>query len=238
MRNNLHRRGGYKSVVSLGFFCGPSQELERIGLRSYSLPFDWLITEDFKVVLSLIENNFESFLQEETLEQEKEVNSKYYYDTEQGIHFYHDFSASINLPDQLQSVKEKYARRINRFYEIISKPTLFIRYCHSKEECRWVCENKDSIESLLKQYNSHNEIVFVSNSEDVKIEDREAIGNLFIVKRDQNDIVCRHFIQKSKPLRAYIESKVHIGVFRRIGNYYRYYKKRIEKSWQRRKANH
>ncbi len=232
--NNFTSQGGYKSIVSLGFFCGPSQELERMGLRSYSLPFDWLITEDFKVVLSLIESNFESFLKEENLEQEKEVNPKYYYDTEQMIHFYHDFSASLNLPDQLQFVKEKYARRINRFYKIISEPTLFIRYCHSKEEYRWVCENKSSIESLLKQKNSHNEIVFVCNSEDVENEDREAIGNLFIVQRDSNDIVCRHFIQKSKPLRTYIESKVHIGVLKRIGNYYRLYKKKIEK---RRKAN-
>lgn len=87
IKNTLHHGGGYKSVVSLGFFCGPSQELERIGLRSYSLPFDWLITEDFKVVLSLIENNFERFLQEENLEQEKEVNPKYYYETDQKIHF-------------------------------------------------------------------------------------------------------------------------------------------------------
>ena len=135
-------------------------------------------------------------------------------------------------------LNEKYERRISRFYKIISEPTLFIRYCHTKEEYSWICENIGSIESLLKDFNKQNDIIFVCNSEDVENNGKGAISNLFVVPRDANDIVCRLFIQKSKPLRNLIESNVHIGVFKRIGNYYRYYKKRIEKSKQRRKAQH
>lgn len=169
------------------------------------------------MVLSLIETHFEGFLNEENLEQEIGVNPKYWYDTRQKIHFYHDFSATLALSEQLPSVKQKYERRINRFYKIISEPTLFIRYCHSKEEYSWICENMDSVEILLKGYNTKNNIFFVCNSEDVENNGKEAIGNLFIVPRDTNDIVCRHFIQKSKLLKTFIESNVHIRVFKRIG---------------------
>ena len=50
-------RSNYSNFISLGYFCGVAEDLERIGLRSFSSPFDWLIT-DFKGVIKLIENRF------------------------------------------------------------------------------------------------------------------------------------------------------------------------------------
>lgn len=222
----IARGGRYKNIVSLGFFCGPSQELERIGLRSFSLPFDWLITEDFQVVLSLIETHFEGFLNEENLEQEIGVNPKYYYDTRQKIHFYHDFSASVELRNQLPMVKQKYGRRIERFYKIISEPCLFIRYCFSKEEYCWVCEHIEQIRTSLKRYDKYNEIIFVCNQEDVNSIDKGEIL-AFSLPRDENDFVSRRFIKGSKALRHFIETNVYIGVCQRIENYFRYYKQHI-----------
>ncbi len=52
----------YKNIMSLGYFCGVARELERVGLRNASYPFDWIISTDFKQVIKLIENNFENFL--------------------------------------------------------------------------------------------------------------------------------------------------------------------------------
>lgn len=34
----------FKHIISLGHFCGVAQELERLGLRDASYPFEWLIT--------------------------------------------------------------------------------------------------------------------------------------------------------------------------------------------------
>lgn len=47
--------------ISLGYFCSIAMELERLGLRSESSPFDWLIS-DFEGVIHAIENHFEDFL--------------------------------------------------------------------------------------------------------------------------------------------------------------------------------
>lgn len=35
----------YESVISLGYFCSVAIELEKMGIRNFSTPFDWLITD-------------------------------------------------------------------------------------------------------------------------------------------------------------------------------------------------
>lgn len=34
----------YKNYISLGYFCEVAQDLEKLGLRNQSSPFDWCIT--------------------------------------------------------------------------------------------------------------------------------------------------------------------------------------------------
>ena len=64
------------NCISLGYFCSVALELERIGLRSASYPFDWTIS-DFEGVIDAIENNFIHFLDYEYLYQNKEIHSHY-----------------------------------------------------------------------------------------------------------------------------------------------------------------
>ena len=117
--------------ISLGYFCSVALDLEKLGLRSESSPFDWLIS-DFEGVITLIENRFDGFLRYEDLAQER-VNRAFYRNTRYNISFYHDFDSLAPLADQLEQVQRKYNRRIDRFYKSIQEPTLFIRYISDEE---------------------------------------------------------------------------------------------------------
>lgn len=100
-------------------------ELERLGIRSDSLPFDWLITGSFASVLELINNGFDGFMARENLYQEYETNPAFYFDKVYRIHFYHDFSAEISFDNQYEDVCKKFERRIKRFYRTIKRANNF-----------------------------------------------------------------------------------------------------------------
>ena len=107
----------YSNYVSLGSFCSVAMELERFGLRSASFPFDWLLS-DFRGVVEAINSNFGAFFDESFFEQSKQRlyvyrNSKY------GFEFVHNFSKYKPLSTQLDVFREKYNRRINRFFKVI-----------------------------------------------------------------------------------------------------------------------
>ena len=149
----------YKHIIPLGYFCSVAMELERKGLRTASYPFDWIISDSFENILKLLDNNFEEFLDEESLYQEEIPNHYYNYRT--GIHFYHDFDAYTPLRNQIYSVRKKYDRRIKRLYDDVKEPSLFIRYCLNEKEVEWIENNLTSIVSQVKQYNRDNNIVFI-----------------------------------------------------------------------------
>lgn len=190
----------YKHVISLGYFCSVALELERIGLRDAAYPFDWCIS-DFSGVIALIENEFSELFDFKWLEQYK-PSMNIYRNSKYNIEFYHDFSAYKSLEEQLVSVKEKYRRRINRFYKDIKEPTLFVRYIDDKkdnngefQELKWIEENKDKIGGVLKSYCKYNEIIYVGNS----CLSSEII-NIFSVEKDKNDNVARRPLEKNKEL--------------------------------------
>ena len=193
MKNKL-----YENVVSLGHFCSPALELKRIGVRKASLPFDWLISGDFKNVMELIENGFQDFLNSEYMYQLKDY-PKYYRNTKYQIDFYHDFDAYEPFEKQIENVSQKYQRRIERFYFLICKPTLFIRYINSQEEAEYINENRKMILQILQEFNALNDIAFVVN-EDIHISGEK----VFTVKKDENDTVARSFLEKSPAMKEYI----------------------------------
>lgn len=201
MNNNY-----YKHVISLGYFCSVALELERIGLRNTAYPFDWCIS-DFSGVIEAIENGFSEWLDSKWLSQYKTYmhifrNDKY------NIEFYHDFSAYKPLEEQIISVKEKYNRRIARFYQDIKEPTLFVRYIDEKKdnngqfkELKWIEENKDKIDEVLKSYCKYNEIIYIGNSNLTS-----KVINIFPVEKDNNDNVARKPLEKNEDLNAFLNS--------------------------------
>lgn len=192
----------FNNIISLGFFCSVALECEKIGLRGASYPFDWLIS-DFEGCIECIDNEFKDFLNYDTLAQYKNEKG-YYYNSKYKFHFYHDFSKYKDLDSQLDEVKRKYNRRINRFKEDIKKPTLFLKYIKDSAELQYIEENYDYIMKVLKKSNKYNELLLISNDE---------ISNsslkIYKVKKDVNDFVAREFLSKNIDLKNYLLSDIY-----------------------------
>ena len=182
----------YENYISLGYFCEVAQDLEKMGLRNTSSPFDWCITS-FEGIISLLANRFDGFMDYENLAQSIESRS-HYLDTQYGVFFFHDFSKYIPLNEQIESVKEKYSRRINRFLNNIENPTLFIRYISNEikgengksTELQWIEENEDYINKIVQMYNSQNNIIYIGDEKTYS-----NIVKIYNVKVDNNDKVSR-----------------------------------------------
>lgn len=212
----------YKHIISLGFFCSVSSELERIGLRDSSYPFDWLISS-FDSVLELINNGFEDFLRLDFMQQYSSnpscfINNKY------NIYFYHDFDKYKKCEEQIDEINNKYRRRINRFYNNIHEPTLFIRYIKDQEEGDYIKLNFDEIRNSLRKYNVNNDIIFVSN-------DSVIVSNLKIYKvtADNNDTVAKVFLEKNCDLKDYLCSGIY-NIQKQTNNYKVYRRKKVKES--------
>lgn len=188
------------NYISLGYFCSIASELEKLGLRTESSPFDWVIS-DFKGVIMALENHFSEYLDYNFLSQNIE-NHAVYMNVKYNISFYHDFDKYVSLEKQLSKVQEKYNRRINKFYESISNPTLFIRYISDEEtingvskELLYIEENYDQILKLLKSFNEFNEILFIANKGVLSTK-----FTVYNVLKDNNDTVARNPICKNSVL--------------------------------------
>lgn len=191
----------FKNFISLGYFCEVAKDLELLGLHNTSSPFDWVIS-DFEKNIILINNKFNNFMLKNNLEQS--INDRNHYcDVKYNFYFFHDFSQFKSLDKQYDIVHEKYERRINRFFENITKPTLFVRYISDElknstgkaKELRYIEDNYDYIINTLKKYNSQNEIIFIANNEVTSSKVK-----IYNVTKDYNDIVSRHPIINSHEL--------------------------------------
>ena len=197
----------YKHFISLGYFCSVARELERIGLRSESSPFDWCISS-YEGVINLIENHFKNFLEVNCLAQDEDV-CKNYFNEKYNIWFFHDFDEFCSLEQQLPKVKKKYLRRIERFYENIKEPTLFVRYiseedlneCGKSIELEYIERNNQYITSLLRSFNKENDVVYIANGGVVS-----DIIKIYNVERDEGDGVARRFLEKSDELNIFFKS--------------------------------
>lgn len=186
----------FEHIISLGHFCGPAQELERLGLRDASYPFDWIITKR-EPLHRLIDSHFDGFLEYDYLYQsrkERKIYRNKFYDFDLG--FYHDFSKYKPLGAQIDEVKEKYERKIERFYNAIKEPTLFIRYVNNEEDAKYYSGHYDECLKRYRQFCPENELIFVV---DKRFENLN-IKNAFYVENDPNDTVARRFTEKNKEL--------------------------------------
>jgi hypothetical protein len=192
----------YKHYISLGYFCSVAMELEKYGLRDASYPFDWLIT-DFEGVMDAISNHFSDYLLYDNLYQNKD-NRSIYFDKKYKFSYVHDFNKYRSLSSQIDQVKEKYDRRIARFYENISEPTLFIRYIsdevcdedNKSEELKYIENNIEEICRVIRQFNPDNEIIWIAN-EGVYSD----VITIYNVQPDVDDTCCRKPIDNIKVLR-------------------------------------
>ncbi len=147
--------------VSLGSACPIASSMGKYGLRSFSGPFDWLVTQDFSWVLHYMETDFKDFLQQENLE-EYGGCANYFYDKQSGIRFLHDIE---NFEHEYEKLKDKYDRRIERFLEKTRFKVCYLRSVHTKQDVEYIVRNAEYIEHIIKKNNSDSEIVFLCNND-------------------------------------------------------------------------
>lgn len=197
--------GKYKNYISLGGCCHIAGNLEKLGLRSCSMPYDWNTTE-WRTIEETIKSQFSNYLVKKNLYQYKDC--PYVYENcEAGVAFVHDFVDYLPLELQFGTVKRKYKKRISRFYKCIKNPSLFVRYCNDIDEVITINEKYDEILALFKQYNRFNEIIFIThNSIDWSI--IKKIENIFIINRKENEIVSENPILQCEILNSILGSAV------------------------------
>ena len=122
--------------IPIGIDCSISHYLRHVGLRYEAFPFDWNVTP-ITSALSLIENNFEGFLEFDNLQflpptkrllfEENDLVVNITNDIitpvvcrRYGMLFPHDFSEAG--PQDYVKVKQKYDRRIQRLKDVMTGP--------------------------------------------------------------------------------------------------------------------
>jgi len=149
----------FDNYISLGYYCGVAASMSKIGVRSVSGPFDWYISSEFKGVMNCLENDFAEFLIKDNIE--VTCAGMALVDTKYSFHLGHEIKVSFE--EEYKSIYAKYMRRINRFREQIRQKTCFIRAVYNVDELRYIQENQQYINDIIKRSNEDNEIVYVIN---------------------------------------------------------------------------
>ena len=222
----------YRHAVSLGWFCGTAEELDRIGCREASGPFDWLLTCSLEGLAGILRER-EAYFPEE-LRPYKE-NPAYFYDPAKKISYFHDFTADRPLAEQTAAVREKYARRYERFYRTICEPTLFVRYIYDKKELQYLQEHAGEVLAVLRQFCGGNDLVCLVNGDlleeprPAQLGGEEAAIPLYPVAKDERDIVARQFLRKRPDLQRLLLRSVAIPRPRRWLNRLHSLRRRVKK---------
>lgn len=148
----------YDLIVSLGMSCAPSINLQRTGLRKFSMPLDWMISYSLNDVNRLYKNKFQNFMEFQNLHALPEthyfledglpaisngtdntlVKAYYIRDSLYSIISVHDFpiTPGIHWSANYSAFKAKLDLRIMRFWGRLMNSTqiLFVRWFATYEQ--------------------------------------------------------------------------------------------------------
>ncbi|QJC52531.1 peptidase [Paenibacillus albicereus] len=153
--------GRYDLIVSLGSSCAPAIHMKRLGLRKFSMPFDWVVSLTLADVTRVLASDFQDFMLRGNLDKSPDSIFPQYYledgepvlsgtgenglakchlveDRRTGFISVHDFPIVEGLPwdHAYPAYKAKLDERIARFRNELracSHP-LFIRWSAEYEE--------------------------------------------------------------------------------------------------------
>lgn len=138
----------YDIAYSLGADCAAALYMKRNFLRLCSGPFDWLCGADFNTRIDMILNGFENFMEQKDFQLipkpthiATDTRCDYYKNIKTGFYFYHDFPAGQPLKTSFAPIKEKYERRIKRFYSNLTQKQNILCIFHSHKPL----QNKSAI---------------------------------------------------------------------------------------------
>lgn len=135
-------------IVPFGAFCITSQNLRKLGLQAYSLPFDWIANAEMHLLIELIENNFENFINKTELKKENHYKTVSYI-MPNGLIFPHDFTIddfADGFDQEYIEVEAKYKRRCKRLLAAIREANDLLFF-----NCSFVKYEKEDIEGYLNK---------------------------------------------------------------------------------------
>lgn len=147
--------------VPLGLNCWPAQALRMHGFRDTAFPFDWLFTTDNDGLATCLNENFEHFSDPSCFIKfgKNDVENICY-----NFRFIHDWPHNgehwneQRYVEQLQFIKNKYARRITRFNNLrdFKGKIFFIRAFNTRHdyigEPGWNTHNVQKLHQALQQF--------------------------------------------------------------------------------------
>lgn len=146
--------------VSLGCNCWPAQALRMHGFRDIAFPFDWLITKDNDGLVKCLDENFEHFLDAASFQKYGKIDVD---NINYNFRFTHDWPhknehwTQQKYLEQLNFIKNKYTRRITRFFDINNFPgkVFFIRSFELRSDYKaepgWNTHNVKKLHDALKR---------------------------------------------------------------------------------------
>ena len=128
-------------------------------------------------------------------------NPDYYYNNKSKCWFYHDLTKFADFDSQYCVVRCKYEKRIRRFYNAISKPTIFLRYIDNQADADFINRNEQDILNFLQSFCPDNKLYYIYNDNLFC-----TAQNSFAVKIDENDTVARNFFTQLPLLEKNLKS--------------------------------
>jgi len=114
----------YDFIFGTGGSCRCSMGLREAGLQLLSFPYDWNPGPDFVCRCEYLADGFPNWIDRDLLEltnPEEKENHLHYRNVKTGFTFIHDFHAKHIFDEQYPLVKERYERRIARFFNQIER---------------------------------------------------------------------------------------------------------------------
>lgn len=144
----------FHNCFSLGWFCGTTSSMGKLGLRSMSGPFDWCFS-NYESVVKILDDKFKYFMKKENVFYDGvNVIDKLY-----GLSFPHEINFDYDV--EINGILNKYSRRVKRFLKEIENPTLFFRCVKDNSEIEYINDNWCEINNILKKYNKNNQVIYV-----------------------------------------------------------------------------
>ena len=174
------------NYLTFGYDCSPAAALRNLNRREVALPFDWVQSNITSLQLCF-ETNFQKFHTGLTF-----TNNKMRLVDVYGFQFPHDYPTQINTitdeenlgegtftesrivdnyVDFQKGVGEKYARRINRFINIINDPLPIVVLC------RYDTQDVINLQKLLIKYYNRPDIYFINSA--IEVFENDKIKNIY-----------------------------------------------------------
>lgn len=164
--------------ISLGCDCSVSYQLRKLKLQTMgSMPFDWLKLDKVQDLISVLDNNFDSFNKFDSFTVKEQSDNFDNFEKQETkilsrrrlIHNKYKFIMPHEYVDDYLDIKqfeEKYARRTARFKTLVKDSNIkkvFVRLCNKKENNE---KNKILLEECLSRYGCKNFDIIIINYND------------------------------------------------------------------------